>query len=266
MFSSSVDSEITFLVAIAIFFFGSCFFFGIFGFGVFGRSSGKDILSGGGGADHIGGHLGSQAFHDMCVNIDEKDVEKRLYKVRHEVTLEESFDENKSFQIGPFNAGISRKMNAVGSGNLDLSRLAVMTIFYVNIPASGSLSFRIELTEDNWQQAMRAQTPSEFAALVTWEFQNQELADNFGQKDCLQRIRRIFSTGPGRICCSGRRFSVYNLKGIKSVPALTKFRNTSTSLFKIFAQNAQLQLPEWRTSSAGYDWWKDEQEGGQDLI
>lgn len=233
-----------------------------------GRGGGgsRGILNGGGGSDFGGGALGSRSFNEMNVNIDAHDAERRRYKLKPEVNLEEAFDDNKHFEVGPFSAGIDRKMNSAGVGDLNLAQLSIMTVFHVSIPSSGELSFRIELPAEKWRQAMDAKTPSEFASMVNWDFQNQELADRFGHKDCLQRVRRIFTTGPGRICCAGKRFSVYNVRGVKSVPALVKFRNTCTSLFKIYAQTAQMQLPDWRVACGGFDWWKDEQEGGQDKV
>ena len=171
-------------------------------------------------------------------------------------SLEEYYSFYRKFHVGQFRAGIERKMNTKGTGDVSLAELAVLTFFYIRIPDSTELNFSIDIPVANFPKAISADSPEEFVSLIEWNIPNEELEERFGHKDFIIMLRRLFSgVGPCDIRCETSRFVICTKKPIRRIDQLKELRDISPEIFRIFAQVAQLRLISWRNTSKNYDWW-----------
>lgn len=165
----------------------------------------------------------------------------------------------RTFYVGKFRGTLLRKLVATpkqsgqGESGDDAGALRLITFFSVTIPPVQSFSFSLEFPNPKRYQA--ALSRQELLDALVWNIPERELEEAFHRPEALQLLCELFSLGSGRIACGGNDFSISINCHLTSGAELECFGATARKFFRVYAQVAQMNLPEWRSPENNYDWW-----------
>lgn len=168
-----------------------------------------------------------------------------------------------AFTLGKFQGKIFRKIFVLPDNVLRASKrgqkindVLLTTTFTVAIPPVQNFYLRIEFPrlKDKKKKGQR-DAEADFVSKIVWEIPEPELLAAFQSFAAIEEMRGLARSAAGEIVCRDGEFSIRLLRGLKSDDKLDSFYLISASLFRIYAQVAQLNVPAWRLPENNHDWW-----------